>query len=243
MRVALTLRFRLVLLWLFTLAVCAALAYVIRSVYELGADAQTEKAIAVASEACSRIQTEYVRAASPSLDTPDEVLMVALLNVVLDETQGVEGGFWHNTFGFIAYAYPTHQGSTPKTDVPSTERGRIGTLVRSSLRGVTPQMVVQQGSRENVVMVACPIEVQGHLGAWTMVRVPVATGKAYDEVTRGLALLLAFAVSSGAWLSYSFYHWTHQFSRIEGTLRDAGGNDSSQIEIPVTRSSTASSPP
>ena len=222
-RVALTLRLRLLLLWLFTLAVCAALGYIIRSVYQLGEEAQTDRAIAVASEACSRLQSEYVRAVSPSLDTPDEVLMGALLNVVLDEIQGVEGGFWHDTHGFVAYAYPTHQGSTPKTDVPSTERGRIERLVRSSLRGTAPPMSLQRGSRENVVIVACPIEQQTHLGAWTMMRVPVATGKAYDEVTLGLGLLFAFAVSSGAWLSYSFYNWTHQFGRIEGTLRDAGG--------------------
>jgi hypothetical protein len=55
-REALTLRLRLLLLWLFTLAVCAALGYIIRSVYQLGEEAQTERAIAIASEACSRLQ-------------------------------------------------------------------------------------------------------------------------------------------------------------------------------------------
>jgi signal transduction histidine kinase len=229
-RVALTLRLRLLLLWLLTLAVCGALAYVMRSVYRLGAEAQTERAVALASEACSQLRTEYLRANGPSPDDPDGVLMGALLNVVLDEAPGVEGGFWHDALGFVAYAYPTHQGSEPKSDVPSTERGRIETLVRSSLGSVVPAMDLQRGSRENIVVVACPVgPVATRLGAWTMTRVPVAAGRAYDEVIRGLALLLAFAVGSGLWLSYSFYRWTHGFGRIEGALRSAGGTGLSEI--------------
>lgn len=225
-----TLRLRLLLLWLFTIAVCGALAYVMRSVHQLGTESQTEKALALASHACSQLQTEYLRAASPAPDAPDGVLMGALLNVVLDDTPGVEGGFWHDTRGFVAYAFPTHQGSEPKTDVPSTERGRIETLVRSSFGGTTPAIEMQRGSRETVVMVACPIgQTSAHLGAWTMTRVPVAAGKAYDEVIRGLGLLLAFAVGSGLWLSYSFHRWTSHFVRIEDALRGASGGDLSEL--------------
>lgn len=204
---------------------CGALAYVIYSVYQLGAEAQTERAVELARGACSQLQTEYDRATSPARGRPDGALMGALLNVVLDDAPGVEGGFFHNSLGFVAYAYPTHQGSQPKTDVPSTERGRIETLVRSSLggAGAAPAMTLQRGTREAIVVVACPVETNpASLGAWTMARVPVAAGEAYDEVTRGLALLLFFAVGSGVWLSHSYYRWTSLFGRIEGALGTAG---------------------
>lgn len=225
-----TLRLRLLLLWLFTIAVCGALAYVMRSVYQLGAEAQTEKALALASQACTRLQTEYLRTASPNANAPDGVLMGALLNAVLDEAPGVEGGFWHDKQGFVAYAFPTHQGSEPKTDVPSTERGRIESLVNSSLGAAAVALDTQPGSRETVLIVACPVGLRGtHLGAWTMTRVPIAAGKAYDEVTRGLGLLLAFVVGSGLWLSYGFHRWTHHFGRIEDALRRAKGEDLADI--------------
>jgi hypothetical protein len=156
--------------------------------------------------------------------------MGALLNVVLDEAPGVEGGFWHDRLGFVAYAFPTHQGSQPKTDVPATERGRIETLVRSSLGRTAQAVGLQRGTREAIVLVACPVATNtANLGAWTMARVPVAAGRAYDEVTRGLALLLVFAAGSGLWLSHSVYRWTSGFGRIEGALRSAGSGGPSVL--------------
>ncbi|MBI2509388.1 MAG: hypothetical protein HYV99_05315, partial [Betaproteobacteria bacterium] len=130
MRIALTLRLRLLLLWLFMLAVCGALAFVIRDVYQLGAEAQTEKTLGLAKQACAALRTEYPRSIKPAGDALDAVLMSALLNLILGELPGIEGGYWHETEGFVAYAFPTHQGSEEKTDVPSTEKGRIESLAR-----------------------------------------------------------------------------------------------------------------
>lgn len=229
-RPGLTLRARLLLLWLFMIAVCGALAYIARSVYELGAEAQTGKAVALATQACKSLGNEYLRASKPSSASPDAALMNALLNALLDEAPGVEGGFWHVAEGFVAYAFPTYQGSGPKTDIPATERERIERLVRSGLSRSEIVLDSQPGSRETVVTVACPLsEPQARLGAWTMVRVPVAAGRAYDELTRGLGLLLAFAVGSGLWLSYSFYRWTRQFGQIEEALRNSRGEGLARI--------------
>ncbi|MCS7002920.1 MAG: sensor histidine kinase, partial [Dehalococcoidia bacterium] len=63
----------------------------------------------------------YPRSIKPDGPALDSLLMEALLNLVLGELPGVEGGYWHEREGFVAYAYPTHQGSEPKKDVPSTE--------------------------------------------------------------------------------------------------------------------------
>ncbi len=219
MRIALTLRLRLLLLWLFMLAVCGALAFVIRDVYQLGAEAQTEKTLGLARQACSALQTEYPRSVKPGGGEPDAVLMSALLNLILGELPGIEGGYWHETEGFVAYAFPTHEGSEEKTDVPSTEKSRIETLVRKSITDSAPATELMAGTRETVVLTTCPVPSPGaRLGAWTMARVPTAAGKAYDEVNRGLALLLAFVLISGAWLGLSFYRWSHHFSRVEREL-------------------------
>ena len=207
---------------MFTFAVCIALGFIMRSVYQLGTEAQTGRTVGLASQACAALQTEYRRSIKPGGVDPDTVLMSALLNAILDEAPGVEGGFWHDTEGFVAYAFPTHQGSEAKRDVPSTERSRIEAFVRRSLAGATPLVELLPGTRETVVLTACPVQSPTvRLGAWTMARVPLAAGKAYDEVTRGLGLLLVFVVGSGLWLSYSFSRWTRHFTRIETALRDA----------------------
>jgi len=223
LRVALTLRLRLLLLWLFMAAVCGALAFVIRDVYQLGAEAQTDKTLGLAKQACSALQSEYSRSIGPGEDPRDVVLMGALLNLILGEFPGIEGGYWHDTEGFVAYAFPTHEGSEEKKDVPSTERNRIETVVRSSLDEGEPVTDLIAGARETVLFTACPVASgQGRLGAWTMARVPTAAGRAYEEVNRGLALLLGFVLISGAWLSMGFYRWSHHFSRVERELgRDA----------------------
>jgi signal transduction histidine kinase len=195
-----------------------------QTVYELGAEAQTERAVALASEACSQLQAEYGKVTRTSSDDLSPAGMGALLNAVLVGMPGIEGGFWHDSRGSVAYAYPTHQGRLRKTDLPSTERRRIESLVRSSLLGVEPAMELRQGISENVVIIARPAAAgTAALGVWTMARVPVAAGRAYDQVTQGLGLLLAFAMGSGLWLSYSFYRWTYSFGRVEGELCRAEG--------------------
>lgn len=219
LRSVLTLRLRLLMLWLFTLAVCAALAFVIRDVYQLGAEAQTQKTLGLAKQACAALQTEYPRSIKSGSESPDAVLMGVLLNLILSELPGVEGGFWHDAKGFVAYAFPTHEGSEEKKDVPSTERNRIEALVRKSLANSGSVSELLAGSRETVVLTACPVVSSvADLGAWTMARVPIAAGKAYEEVNRGLGLLLGFVVISGIWLGFGFYRWSHHFNRVECDL-------------------------
>lgn len=230
MRVAFTLRLRLLLLWLFMLAVCGALAFVIRDVYQLGAQAQTEKMLGLAKQACASLQAEYPPSVRPDGPALDPALMEALLSLILGELPGIEGGYWHDRDGFVAYAYPTHQGSEPKKDVPSTEKGRIESLVRRSLEHDAPVAEMDAGARETVVLTACPVPLKGErLGAWTMARVPTATGRAYEEVNRGLALLLGFVVISSLWLGYGFYRWSHHFGRVEREIAGAGTDAPGEI--------------
>jgi two-component system, NtrC family, sensor histidine kinase HydH len=64
LRVALALRWRLLLLWLFMLSVSGALAYLIRDVYQLGSEAQAQKSLEQVSQACGNIQAQYAGSTS-----------------------------------------------------------------------------------------------------------------------------------------------------------------------------------
>ncbi|HET7062444.1 MAG TPA: HAMP domain-containing sensor histidine kinase [Nitrosospira sp.] len=221
MRVTLALRWRLLLLWLFMLVVSGALAYIIRDVYQLGSEAQAEKSVEQTIHACVALQTEYSRSVRPGEDIIDRDLMSALLNVILDDLPGVEGGFWHDSSRFVAYAFPSHVGSEEKKDVPPTERNRVEALARKSFVEGKSMADVLAGSHEIVTLAACPVNPEGHLAAWAMMRSPVAAGEAYDEVNRGLGLLLAFVIISGLWLAFSLYGWSKRFTRMERDLAES----------------------
>jgi len=45
--------------------------------------------------------------------------------VALACAAGVEGGIWHRNQGSLAYAFPTYEGTGPKTDLPPAELSAI----------------------------------------------------------------------------------------------------------------------
>lgn len=215
------------------LLVSGALAYLIRDVYQLGSEAQAQKSLEQVSQACDTLQAEYTDSVKPGGYAVNTQLMHALLNLILGELPGIEGGFWHEAQGFIAYAFPTHAGSEEKKDMPSTERNRIETLARKSIAEGASLRDLISGSRETVVLTACPVDSSKiHLAAWTMMRSPMADSKAYDNVNRGLGLLLAFVIISGIWLGLGFFGWSKRFNLIEREL--VGGPDNAPRKIAAT---------
>jgi signal transduction histidine kinase len=236
MQFALALRWRLLLLWLVMLGTSGTLAYLIRDVYQLGSEAQTRKSIDQTGKACFELEAEYARATRFSRGTVDVALMSAILNLVLDDLPGIEGGFWEAENGFVAYAFPTHAGSEEKKDVPPTERKRIQALARNSIAGGSSLSDMIPGSRETVVLSACPLSFAGGgLAAWAMSRSATANNQAYDELNRGLGLLLGFVVISGIWLGFSLHGWSKRFNRIEQALGEYPDSMSREIkEIAAT---------
>jgi signal transduction histidine kinase len=53
-----------------------------------------------------------------------------------------------------------------------------------------------------------------------MTRVRTATAEAFDRLTWGLGLLLAFALISGGWLALAMSRWSRGISQLEKSLRD-----------------------
>ena len=126
MRLILTLRLRLLMLWLFTLAVCIALGFMIRDVYQLGTEAQTEKTVGYAQQACVALQTEYARSVKPGTNASDTVLMGALLNVILGEVPGVESA----TVNFAAGSATVRYDETrlEVADIKASQAKRVPAL-------------------------------------------------------------------------------------------------------------------
>ena len=51
--------------------------------------------------------------------------LTAAVTLAIARQDGVEGGIWQVEAGPLAYAFPTYQGTGPKTDLPAAERNQI----------------------------------------------------------------------------------------------------------------------
>src|SRR5438552_17368702 len=163
-----SLRARLGLFWVLIVAICISLGLIMLEVYRQGAGVQVDDAKRATAQACSAIRDGYARSQSPTAD--DQAINADLLNVVLQlslrEAPGIEGGVWQPQQGFVAYAFPTYEGSGIKRDVPDAERERIVALARNVLTTHAVADDVVQGSREASVLSACVV--RGALVARTL---------------------------------------------------------------------------
>src|SRR6266851_3050272 len=127
-----SLRSRLVLLWVLSLGACIAVGVLLVQLYQQSTAAQVGRAQAVAARGCELIRDRYAFYAAgwhgPVPTLSDEGLRrdrTTAVNLALARQDGVEGGIWQLETGPLAYAFPTYQGSGPKTDLPEAERDRI----------------------------------------------------------------------------------------------------------------------
>ena len=215
-----SLRARLAALWVLIAVICAALAAIMLSMYFHGADVQIHAGQDSATEACAGFQSEYARylAGPGAVAPPGRDFLSVLMDLLLRDRAGVEGGVWDPAEGFIAYAYPTYEGSGVKRDVPEAEQPRIATLARRSLDTDAPQVELHRGQREASIVAACPLAGNRRLAAWTMTRVPAALGSVYDRLLQGLAVLLVFVIGSGVWLGVLLHRWSARLTHIERAL-------------------------
>jgi signal transduction histidine kinase len=215
-----SLRAQLWLLWIFILLVSLALAAVLLGLYQRGSAAEVEAGRQATTKACRIVQNLYAAnfQAEPADSKADKDLLAVLLKEALADAPGVEGGVWGRGVGNVAYAFPTHEGSIPKVDAPADELPWIIGQSQRALAGA-PVEDVRRGTRDAVVLAACPLKVAtGNFAAWTMMRIRTTSATAYDRLSLGLGLLLAFVVLSGGWLSYALTRWSRGIARLERTL-------------------------
>lgn len=124
----------------------------------------------------------------------------------------------------LAYAYPTYEGSGVKSDVPSAEEPLIVEMARQASAGRQPLVNLVRGSREVLIVAACPLSAHPDTAVWTMTRVHAGAIAAQDSLRAGIAILALLVVVSGAWLGWMLQRGLRQVQRMEDALAQAGGD-------------------
>ena len=219
-----SLRSRLIVLWVMSLVACIAVSVLLIQLYRQSTAAQVGRAEAVVAHACDLIRDRYRfymagwQGSAPSLD--DAALRRDLTGGValaLGRQDGVEGGIWQRETGSLAYAYPTYEGSGPKTDLPTAEQDRIRSINDESAREqqAADQRVALRS--QTLLLHACPLAGPiPDLTAWTMARVQVAAGS--GPLGLGLGILLALMLGMSGLLTMLTLVWTRRLKGIETAL-------------------------
>ncbi|MGB6326134.1 MAG: hypothetical protein WBG11_10280 [Methylocella sp.] len=135
-----SLRGRLVVLLVLLAAAAIAAGMLMAGLFRQSAAARAGQADAEIGRACDAIAGAYRfysagwRGPVPALgDEPFRRGLSAAVQTALRNRPGVEGGIWQGEEGSIAYAFPTYEGSGPKTDVPQAELSRIRAVNRAAI--------------------------------------------------------------------------------------------------------------
>ncbi len=143
--------------------------------------------------------------------------LATAVGLALAQQVGVEGGIWQSDAGPLAYAFPTYEGTGPKTDLPTAERDQIQAVNQQAARDEqSVERRVSSGS-QTLLLHACPLSgpISG-LTAWTMTRVRAVQG--FQPLQLGLGVLLALMVLMSAWLGRTLLVWGRHVRGIEGVL-------------------------
>ncbi|MDF3835390.1 ATP-binding protein [Cupriavidus basilensis] len=143
----------------------------------------------------------------------------AVLDLVLRDQPGMEGGFWRADAGVVAYAFPTYDGTGIKRDVPSAELERIASTAQRAQDSAGLVTDVRPGLRGAVAFAACPVQTDDRrLIAWTLLRVPLLAAETVNTLILAVSLLLALVVVSGAWLGWMISRWQRQSVHLREQL-------------------------
>jgi hypothetical protein len=220
-----SLRSRLLGLWVLSLAACVAVGVLLVQLYQQSTSAQVGRAQAVAARACDLIGDRYTFYATgwhgePPTPLTDQRLqrnLTATITLALARQDGVEGGIWRVETGSLAYAFPTYQGTRPKTDLPAAERNQIQAVNEQAAREQQPVERQSTSQSQTLLLSACPLAgpVSG-LSAWTMIRIQSAPG--FGSARLGLAVLLALMLGISLWITWMLVVWSRHVRSIETAL-------------------------
>ena len=230
-----SLRTRLFALWLMLAVSGSVTAFLLVAFYQQSTNALVSRAEDAVARACRDLGDRYAffiagrhDVRPGEIDGPLRRELVSVVEAVLSRASGVEGGLWQAGNGAIAYAFPTYQGTGPKTDVPAAELPAIDQVNADALRNEQPVTIKQTGQSQVLVLHACPLP--GPLAdvtAWTMAREFTGQGRAYNQLLIGLMVLGVTVLGSAIWLGRILYAWSRKIARLEGALvgRHAGQTD------------------
>ncbi|QKQ73155.1 nitrogen regulation protein NR(II) [Nostoc sp. TCL240-02] len=137
----------------------------------------------------------------------------------------VEGGFYLlQQDQLLGYAFPTHGGLIPKTDVPPAEREAILQLVRRATSQGLPQELVLRPKLDTLVLRADPLPLWG--AVWTMKRSP----RSEDSQQKILSLLVVFGILVvGVWTFAIALQLQWGVQRLQRSIQAMEANPTEQI--------------
>ncbi|HJY85053.1 MAG TPA: ATP-binding protein [Candidatus Binatia bacterium] len=146
----------------------------------------------------------HERQTANPLRSGDDQILRALTETTLAGVPSVEGGFFSTENGrLLGYAYPTYQGTGPKTDIPVAERSTIQRVVETAIatKGVAEEQIAV-GTDGILFCAQALLEGEQPVGAvWLMQRLSDLHGthrKLYSMGLIGL-LMVSSTIALGAW--------------------------------------------
>ncbi len=229
-----SLRTRLIALWAMLAASAFVTGFLLLQFYRQSANVQVAQAEDTVVRACRDIGDRYAfyvsgwRGRDAEIDERLKGELQDVVRAALGRAAGVEGGIWQSASGSLAYAFPTYEGTGPKTDLPAAELPTIQRANLDALQSERPVTVRQSGQSQVLVLHACVLEGPlPELTAWTMTRVFTGQGRAYNQFLAGLAVLAFTMLGSAAWLARILVGWSRKIARLETALaaREVGRAD------------------
>jgi signal transduction histidine kinase len=220
-----SLRTRLLALWLMLATSAAATGFLLFESYRQSANSQIVRAEDLIARSCRDIADRYAfvvagwNRSTTDIDDTLKQRLVEAVQTALARAPGVEGGIWQADAGSLAYAFPTYEGTGPKTDLPEAERTSIRQVNGDVARSERP-LTIRQTTRSQVLLLhACPIAGPlPNVTAWTMSRVFTGQGPAYNQLLIGLTVLAVTVLGSAIWLGHILLSWSRKLARLEAAL-------------------------
>jgi signal transduction histidine kinase len=221
-----SLRGRLLAVLLLVIAAAIATSLLMVQLFRQSATARVGQAQAEIARACDAVAGAYgfyvagLHGTGSGLDEQGfRDGLTAVVRTALRNRVGIEGGIWRAGRESLAYAFPTYEGTGPKTDLPQAELPRIQQVNQLALREEHPVESRYQAASQTLLLTSCPLPGPvPELTAWTMTRVMTFAGPAYRQLMLGMGVLLLAVLAAAALLVRLTVTWSRHVSRIESTL-------------------------
>ena len=206
--------------------------FVMFALFEQSTAARIGQAGATAEQACDGIARAYRfyttewQGGPPNVSDPElRRSLEAVVFTALSDKTSIEGGLWQADAGAFAYAFPTYEGSGPKTDIPQAELPRIGETVKAAAADDRAQLTRIDAGTQSLLIAACPLPgpIAG-LTAWTMTRVHSLGGSTYWQLMAGLAVLFGSVTGATVMAASLALTWSRHVRRIEASLGRQDGD-------------------
>src|SRR5580698_3936530 len=120
-----SLRSRLVALWLMLAVSGMVTGALLIEFYRQSTSAQVGRAEEAVARSCRELTDRYQSFADGwrgrNIDDALKQELAGVVQTALRRSAGIEGGIWQAGAGSLAYAFPTYEGTGPKTDLPAAE--------------------------------------------------------------------------------------------------------------------------